>query len=91
MNSKVEQPSIKCHADLIAERKRLEMNIAINKILLRREYDSVKTEIVEKVKPISATLHFTRRVFNSLKTPSVVIGVTSLLINLFTRNRKQLR
>jgi hypothetical protein len=91
MNSKVEQPSIKCHADLIAERKRLEMNIAINKILLRREYDSVKTEIVEKVKPISATLHFTRRVFNSLRTPSVVIGVTSLLINLFTRNRKQLR
>jgi hypothetical protein len=75
----------------MAERKRLEMNIAISKVLLRREYDSVKSEIVEKVEPISSTLHFTKRVFNSLKTPSVVIGMTSFFIHLITRNRKQLR
>lgn len=91
MNNADEQRPIKNYDDLIAERKRLEMNIAINKVLLQREYDSVKNEFAEKVKPIATTLQVSKRIFNSLKTPSVVIGITSLLFNLFTRNRKQLR
>lgn len=91
MNKPDDQPRITTHEDLMAERKRLEMNIAINKVLLQREYDSVKSEIVEKIKPIATTLHVTKRVFTSLKTPSVIIGITSLFVNLFTRSRKQLR
>jgi hypothetical protein len=85
------QSSITTHEDLLAERKRLETLITINKALLIRELDAVKTEITNKIKPALNAMEILRHARSFLTSPTFLSGLSIFLLNRFIQKRISLK
>jgi hypothetical protein len=81
---------ITTHEDLMAERKRLEMSVAIHKALLIREADNVKQEVKERLQPATNFLDTLRQIRSILSSAPVLAGIALLgVTRMIKRSSKQ--
>lgn len=77
---KESSPIIMTHADLMAERKRLENQIVIHKALLIREFELVRTEVAERLQPATQALDTVRNIRKIIQSPPVLAVIGAFVL-----------